>query len=126
MTEKLRPVGFYSDTDEGEPDQPTLESSRGQLLGPVGEIASYLQNSHHIAISGSGVYDELAPGRPLIGELSIQTDGVWFWPSSYPYYVAKYRVEVPEGLLELARSREWIPPKFPDDSDFDDLIPFGD
>ncbi|MER6787916.1 hypothetical protein ABT330_25385 [Streptomyces sp. NPDC000658] len=126
MTEKLKPVGFYSDTEVGEPHQPTLESSRGKFTGPMDAIVLYLQNAHHIAISGSGVYDELSSDKPLIGALSIQTDGIWCWPSSYPYYVKKYRAEVPDGLLELARSRQWNPPNFGDDFEFEELMPFGE
>jgi hypothetical protein len=126
MNEKLRPVGFYSDTEVGEPGQPKLAGSRGKYAGPVEPIVSYLRNAHHIAVSGIGVYDEAAPDGTFIAELSIQTDGVWFWPSSYPYYVEKYRVQVPEELLKLASSRRWLPPTFPDHADFDDRIPFGD
>jgi hypothetical protein len=126
MSGKLQPVGFYSDTEIGEPGQPTLVDSRDKCSGPVESIVSYLRNAHHIAVSGIGVYDEADPGRTFIAELSVQTDGVWFWPSSYPYYVEKYRVQVPEELLKLARSRGWLPPMFPDDADFDGRIPFGD
>ena len=126
MSEKLQPAGFYSDTEVGEPGQPTLAGSRGKYEGPLELIVSYLRNAHHIVVSGAGVYDEADSGRPFIAELGIQTDGVWFWPSSYPYYVEKYRVQVPEELLKLASSRGWLPPAFPDDADFDDRIPFGD
>ncbi|GHJ99404.1 hypothetical protein SY2F82_12020 [Streptomyces sp. Y2F8-2] len=125
MTEKLKPVGFYSDTEVGEPDQPTIADSRGKFSGSTEKISKYLRDAHHIAVSGSGVYDEIDPNKPLIGALSLQTDGVWFWPSSYPYYVEKYQAEVPDELLELAHSRGWTPPNFPDDVDFDDRIPFG-
>ncbi|WP_225652075.1 hypothetical protein [Streptomyces pseudogriseolus] len=121
---KLKPVGFYSDTEFGEPGQPTLEGSCGKFSGPLEKMVSYLRSAHTIMMSGSGVYDELASGKPLIGALAIQTDGNWVWPSSYPYYVEKYRMEVPAGLLDLASSRNWIPPDFPDDADFESLMPF--
>ena len=124
MSEKLQPAGFYSDTEVGEPGQPIIAGSRGKYEGPLELIVSYLRNAHHIVVSGAGVYDEADSGRPFIAELSIQTDGVWFWPNSYPYYVEKYRVQVPEELLKLASSRGWLPPAFPDDADFDDRIPF--
>lgn len=126
MMEKLKPIGFYSDTDIGETGQPTLEDSRGKFSGPVDKVVSYLRNAHPIMVSGSGVYDDLAPDKPLIGGLSIHTDGVWVWPSSYPYYVGTYRAEVPAQLLELASSREWAPPTFPDNADLDERMPFGD
>ncbi|MET8771100.1 hypothetical protein [Streptomyces sp. NPDC004658] len=125
MTEKLKPVGFYSDTSVGEAGQPTLESSRGEVLDSLEGMVSYLRNAHIIMASGSAVYDELDPDRPLIGALSIQTDGTWVWPSSYPYYVETYGVEVPSELWEAACSREWVPPTFPDDADFDEQMPFG-
>jgi hypothetical protein len=126
VTEKLKPVGFYSDTNAGESSQPTLEGSRGKFLGSVDEIVSYLRNAHTIMVSGVGVCDDLAPGKPLIGALSIQTDGIWVWPSSYPYYVEKYRAEVPAELWDAASSRGWVPPKFSDDADFGNRMPFGD
>lgn len=124
MTVKLKPVGFYSDTEVGEPGQPTLESSRGKFTGPVDKLVPYLRSAHFVAVSGSGVHDDLAPDKPLIGALSIHTDGVWVWPSSYPYYVETYQADVPVELLELASSYRWVPPKIPDDADFDERMPF--
>jgi hypothetical protein len=122
----LKPVGFYSDTEAGEFGQPTLAESRGTFDGSAPEVVEYLRNAHCFILSGSAAYDELDPARPVIGPFGLQTDGVWFWPSSYPYYVERYRVDVPEDLLDLARKRDWIAPEFPDDVDFEERIPFGD
>jgi hypothetical protein len=126
VTVKLKPIGFYSDTEYGAPGQPTLAESVGRLSGKSARIVSYLLAAHHYEVSGNGFRDECDPLKPIIGALSIQTDGVWVWPSSYPYYVEKYQARVPEELMRLAESRDWVPPYFSDDVDFEDRLPFDE
>ncbi|MEU9446920.1 hypothetical protein AB0D42_40150 [Streptomyces sp. NPDC048304] len=124
MTGKLKPIGFYCDTEYGVSMQPTLAGSIGKFSGNTEGIVSYLRAGHHYEVSGSGFRDECHPEKPVIGALSIQTDGVWIWPSSYPYYVENYQAEVPDDLLRLAEACDWVPPSFSDDVDFEDFLPF--
>ncbi|WP_329528899.1 hypothetical protein [Streptomyces sp. NBC_01462] len=124
MTKMLRPVGFYSDTESGVPGQPLLSASCNKFSGATVEVVSYLKTAFHMLVSGSPVHDELDRTKPIIGALGSQADGVWFWPTTYPYYVERYRVEVPVELLELAQLRNWIPPEFSEDANFEDRVPF--
>ncbi|MCX4919893.1 hypothetical protein [Streptomyces sp. NBC_00687] len=126
MTEVLKVVGYYSDTASGDPANPKLSSERGKFTGSTAEIVAYLKAAHVLAVSGSAAYDELDAAKPFLCTDGVQTDGVWMWPISYAYYVEKYQVAVPEELLELARSRNWVPPVFSDEEDFEDRIPFAD
>ncbi|MFG3589448.1 hypothetical protein [Streptomyces sp. NPDC047990] len=103
MTNMLRPVGFYSDTESGVPGQPILVGSCNKFVGETIKVVSYLKAAFHMLVSGSPAHDELDHTKPIIGALGSQVDGVWFWPTMYPCYVEKYRVEVPTELLELAQ-----------------------
>ncbi|THA33012.1 hypothetical protein [Streptomyces sp. A1547] len=126
MTEaKLLPVGFFSDTEIGEASQPSLVESIGKPSEWKDEVLRYLKAAHVMITAGVGLYDELSPGRELVGAYELQTDGVWVWPRSYSFYVERYDAEIPKRLLELASSRNWTPPAFSDDADFDDRIPFS-
>jgi hypothetical protein len=124
VTAKLKPIGYYRDTEYGAPGQPTLAESLGKFSGDVKKIVGYLRAGFQYEVSGSGFRDEVDPEKPIIGTLSIQTDGEWIWLSSYPYYVERYQAEVPEELVQLAESRNWTPPVFSADVDFDERLPF--
>ncbi|WP_158734503.1 hypothetical protein [Streptomyces sp. NRRL F-2747] len=122
---KLIPVGFYADTEFGEGGQPLLVDSIDNPIERKGEVLRYLKSAFVMMTAGVGVYDEVSESRELIGACQLQTDGVWVWPNSYPFYVERYNAHVPVGLVELACSRGWSPPSFSDDEDFDHRMPFG-
>lgn len=108
-------MGFFRDLRHGYSSQPTLTESVGGFVDQSGEktqIVAYLRAAEHVAVSGILAIDELSPQRTAIGTLSVQTDGVWAWPSDYAYYVATYDVAIPVEFIRSARARGWTPPRF--------------
>ncbi|MFE9479999.1 hypothetical protein ACFYNM_15515 [Streptomyces spororaveus] len=125
IVDRLTPVGFYSDIEFGRSDQPALYDSIGTPHPDKGRILEYLRSGHMILVGGMGVRDELSLDGEFVDAFMLMTDGVWIWPSSYPIYVERYDAEIPRSLAELAKSRNWISPEFPD-VDFEESMPFRD
>lgn len=75
------------------------------------ELAAYLRAGSVLAASPAIVYDEVRGDGTVIGGLSIQTDGRWFWYSDLAYYVETYHLALDDRFLVHAASRDWQPPQ---------------
>ncbi|MBX6750748.1 MAG: hypothetical protein IRY85_13935 [Micromonosporaceae bacterium] len=98
-------VGWFSDLPHGRADGPRLRDSLDALSPEdAAVVAEYLELGTVIAETTGGVLtDQLDPETPTIGRYRTLTDGHFVWPSDFPYYVRKYRVAVPDSLLNKAQ-----------------------
>ncbi|RKG90830.1 hypothetical protein [Corallococcus terminator] len=104
---RLCVAGHFRELVHGSPEDPSLEASRGAL--PEEEamrVAAYLRKASVFAVS-SGTLDDWFTGRKHVARHHTQTDGVWIWSADLPYYVANYRVAIPEELLQRMRDLDW-------------------
>ena len=47
----------------------------------------------------------LAAGSPIIGTLSVLTDGTYAWPSDLAHYVGVHHARLPAAFVEHVRAR---------------------
>ena len=103
----LRRVGFFRELRHGEPDGPSLKVELGQLRADPERLAVYLETASVLAANGP--FDDVLSGREWVGELDIQTDGDYEWPSDLAYYVREYRVGVGEDFVAHCERHGWSP-----------------
>lgn len=47
----------------------------------------------------------------MIGALSVQTDGPWFWYPDLPYYVETYHLALDDRFVAHVAASRWRPPQ---------------
>ncbi|MFI0990495.1 hypothetical protein [Streptomyces exfoliatus] len=109
-------IGEFRELAHGRPDGPSLRESVGcgspeNLTG----IVAYLRGGATLAATGQLTVDALDPQGGSIGELSLRTDGEWFWYSDLAFYVEKYNVTIESEFVENARARDWVCPEVRED-----------
>lgn len=74
-------------------------------------VLSYLRTAP-IYLIGLGVArDLLQDPSPVVGSLTIRTDGQWAWQDYVAGYYEKYNLPLPELFFTHMRNSNWIPPK---------------
>ena len=106
----LRRVGFYETAEE------ILALKRPTAVSAEDAIVRYLAAGEPLVATGSWIDDLLDPGITRICQYSIDTDGVWVWPSSLAFYVAKYHTELPGDFLRHMEAMGWTPPSLDTDA----------
>jgi hypothetical protein len=86
------------------------------------DIARYLEIAPGYSGMGHVVGDILDPSAKVVLFPGTRTDGMYVWPNELTYYVRKYHVRVPQGLVKRMASLNWKPPKH-DDLDWEKLLP---
>lgn len=103
----LRPVGFFADLPFGASwSTATLREAVGlcSLGAPEKDrMLEYLRAGHQFMQIMTHVIDPLDPTQPAVSAGLLMTDGIWAWPESYAYFLARYDVEVPEDFVAYAR-----------------------
>ncbi len=112
---KLKRYGFFRELAHGDPDGPSLARLSGRAPyddSTKKRIAEYLESGHlYIGCPGT-VVDVLAEGNATpIGSPDILTDGEWAWPGDLSYYVSRYRVPVPQDMLDTMEKNGWRVPQ---------------
>jgi len=74
-------------------------------------IAAYLSHGTGLMSAEELVRDVLDPEQPVIGTLTLMTDGEWIWPADLAHYVGKYHVKIHDGLLQHMEDNGWECPK---------------
>jgi len=114
----LQRIGFFSDLPHGLANEPRLQDST-DILEPqlARQLARYLRSGSILSQTlGTHTFDILESEEEIdLGVLSLKTDGQYVWPSDLAYYVEKYRVDVPEGVVRSARQVHWRPPDLSDE-----------
>ncbi|MFF4257511.1 hypothetical protein ACFY1L_40630 [Streptomyces sp. NPDC001663] len=100
----LRRVGFYKTAEE------ILALKKPAAVSDEDAIVRYLAAGEPVVATGSWTDDLLDPDIKRICQYSIDTDGVWVWPSSLAYYVARYHTELPGDFLRHMEATGWTPP----------------
>src|SRR5262249_5868989 len=99
-------AGNFRELEEGSPDGPSLVEARNALDAETAAAAARDLSGGDTYISAATVVVDYFSHQP-IASLGYMTDGDWVWPTSFPYYVATYRVAVPDALLERMEQRRW-------------------
>lgn len=109
-------LGFFRELPHGDPKGPSLRECiyKGDPL-IQGRLASYLDSSPVLAITGSSTLDVLSEVEKVSGRLAVSTDGVWLWPADLGYYVRSYNIALPSAFIDRATSLNWIPPSLSSD-----------
>jgi hypothetical protein len=103
-------VGFFRNLQHGSPSEQTLlDRSRESALPDRDRVASYLESAKTLAAAAGFTRDVIDPNHPIIGPLTIKTDGVWEWPSDYTYYLLRYNAPLPDDFLQHIRSTNYLP-----------------
>ncbi|MBK5144775.1 hypothetical protein I2494_13815 [Budviciaceae bacterium BWR-B9] len=106
---KLKKVGFFKELSHGDDNGESLIAlvNRGILADSL-KVAGYLNNGHFLMIAPTVVTDVLSDEQKFIGTLTIQTDGVWAWPSDLAYYVSNYGVLLPPDFIQYMSDNKWV------------------
>jgi hypothetical protein len=109
----VKRIGFFADLHHGSADEHSLTELIGRLDQDTADnTAKYLSAGTSILPTmGTRCVDVLSDDKDDIGRLEIRSDGEWAWPSDLPFFVAKYRVGLPQAFIEHARDRDWRPPQ---------------
>ena len=104
-------IGFFRELKHGKADGPSLRESLAQDAdADDANVAKYLRAGVALASAPGIVRDILAKDTPIIGSLSIFTDGVYAWPSDLAHYVERHHARVPAEFVAHARANNWAVP----------------
>jgi hypothetical protein len=102
-------LGIFSSTKALQKEQ--VEPLVGKLPeGARSGMTTYLQRGAIVFAAMEYTTDVLNQGFGVSGGSGILTDGNYCWRRDLADYVDAYGVELPHKLVELARSRHWVPP----------------
>lgn len=94
--------GFYQ--EHGYEGHVSLHSeSAGTKTYDLEAVLAYLSMGQVFLASAGIEEDMLSKGGKKIGAGTLKTDGTWIWPNYVEYYIANYKIGVPEELLEHIR-----------------------
>lgn len=110
MKRQLKRIGFFRELPYGNPDGLSISSSFSVPLDKKSDVLSYLKSGVHFVVSPGVSRDVLSAERTIIGSLTLQTDGVFSWPSDLAYYVEKYSVSLPQEFLQHMAHNAWVIP----------------
>jgi hypothetical protein len=85
-----------------------------QLLGPQADedhLVRYLRAGVPIFPILAAEVDPVRNDRMVVGSDSRLTDGQWFWPDQYTYYVEQYHVRLSPKFIAHARGNNWRVPE---------------
>jgi hypothetical protein len=110
----LKRVGFFRELRHGLPSGPSLREAvrASRTTAEIPRIVSYLESGALFIACPGLVRDALEECGQVIGSPHVRTDGVWAWPSDLPYYVRRYRVELPKEFVKHMEENGWQPPSF--------------
>ena len=97
----LNRVGFYRTGEE------VIALRRLVAMPDETAVVRYLEAGESLVVTGSWADDLVDPNRKRICQYAIQTDGVWVWPSTLPYYLVKYHTELPDEFLWHLSASGW-------------------
>lgn len=109
-------VGYFRELGHGDPEGPSLREALG--VGDESEaarIADYLEDGAGVAATTAPAVDVVDPQHPVLGSVSIRTDGEWVWPSDLAHYVRRYAVALPHQFVETVRERGYRAPRLTED-----------
>jgi len=105
---RFRELSYNSDDSQ---TLPSLKDYVADLAQDHEEdIARYLEIAPSYSAVGKIVGDVLDPSAKAVLFPGSLTDGYYVWPSELAYYVRKYHVRVPQGLIERMKALNWQPP----------------
>lgn len=105
----LKQIGFFRELPHGDPDGPSLHSSRRNEAEEDEEaLTTYLAKGSTYIISPGPVWD-VVDGSGPIGTATILTDGEWIWPSDLFYYLGKYHVLLDPEFVKHVKNSESLP-----------------
>ncbi|MGI5457125.1 hypothetical protein ACQEWB_28975 [Streptomyces sp. CA-249302] len=103
-------MGFYEKAEE------ILALKSSTAVSDEHAILLYLEAGEPLVATGSWVDDLLDPDITRVCQYSIRTDGVWVWPSTLPYYLAKHHIRLPDDFLRHMSALGWAAPMLDEDT----------
>ena len=114
MPQALLSVGWFREfggNEERSSDNPSIRDFINPEPQPdERRIVHYLRSGVLIGVSSGYDRDVLNPAAGVILPQGFQTDGLYFWPVSLPYYVETYHLLLPNEFLEYMRKNDWTVP----------------
>lgn len=108
---KSKKVGFYRELSCGEKGDLSIKDAIRQTADYEKEnVLNYLCSAPLLSIAPGLSRDVIDSSHPIIGTMSIRTDGVWEWPGDLAYYIEKYNLCLPKEFLEFMVSKGFRPP----------------
>ncbi len=108
---EAKKVGFYQEFSyDGQSDPSIKDAVRQTADYEKGRILNYLRSAPLLSVAPGLSRDVIDPLHPIIGTMSIRTDGVWKWPEDLAYYIEKYNLFLPKEFIEHMVSKGFIPP----------------
>lgn len=105
-------VGFFRELSHGKKDGPELKQALRAAGDPEeAKVVRYLRAGKVFMASPGIVRDVVDSESPMIGSLSILTDGRYAWPSDLAHYVERYHVRLPEDFLAHMAAQHWRVPQ---------------
>lgn len=110
-------VGFYREFSYGDQNDPSITDAIRETTDYEKEnVVNYLRSAPLLSVAPGLSRDVIDPLHPVIGTLSIRTDGIWEWPEDLAYYIEKYDLFLPTEFIEHMVYKGFIPP---DDNEID-------
>ncbi len=98
--------GFWKNTSEKFPDITDFISS--DKMKNAEAFAQYLNNGSCI-VASPGMTKCFLCGA-MLGPESINTDGVWIWPSTLSHFVIEHKVHLPAAFSDTIEQKQFIMP----------------
>lgn len=120
---KLYRTGYYKEMMHGEVTDPSIKNyTKYEYCKAEKEaICKYLRSGVVMVACGGVVGDVLSKRGELAGCPDMITDGTWFWPGDFPYYVEKYDLQVEAEFMMHMKLNNYIINITAEDIDFDNL-----
>jgi hypothetical protein len=77
------------------------------------EAITYLKHGTQLIVIPGLAVDLLSGKGDIIGPPNVFTDGKWAWTGDVPFYVNRYHITLPDGLLKRMESFNWRCPSVP-------------
>ncbi len=107
---EAKAFGFWKNTSDKYPD--IADFIRPDKMKNAAEVAQYLNNGS-VIVASPGMTKCFLCGEN-IGSQSIETDGIWAWPSTLPHFILKHKVHLPGAFLESIEKNNFIMPAVDD------------
>ena len=118
----MKPIGYFEEYEYGLKQSGSIKSLINKFVGGEDlkqKVLKYMMDGYVSSVSPCFVYDIISDNNLLIGELQTLTDGTYYWPSNYIYYIENYDILVPNEFISHMKENNWKVPNI----DLDSLIP---
>lgn len=106
----MKAIGVFRELGRGiDQAVPSIRSAAGQLPDEnAAPIAQYLRSGITVFDVMESTVDPFDNAIRIDGGPSLLSDGVWVWRNDLSYFVEKYKINLPAGLVSHALQQRCI------------------